>query len=485
MELNRFQKRAVLISKLHEDVKGQLIAKRVCKNDPIFFINNFCWTFDPRKTPSKIPFELYDFQKTDIVNNIKYALDNKEPLHIVKSRDMGLSWVLAAFFAWCLLFKEGFAGTIGSRKESEVDDQTLHSFIPKIAFIIEKLPYWMRGAFDKKKNRSYMKISHPDTGSFIRGEGGDNMGRGGRSTLFFADEFAFVPRSSTVMEAISQNTDVPIFGSTPNGKGNEFARIYFDKKVKSVSIPYSKHPHKDEVWFKKQQVLMTEEQIAQELLCSFTKSVKGRVFPQFDYEKHTKFNTYSPDHLIELCFDFGIGDPTSVGFFQRINGTPRMVDFVEVGQTPELKAGSTFKKVMQHIMTMGQKIDGKFYKYKYAREVYGDPDGAKRDRLSGHSAFGFLRSEYGFISKTKRELIKNGIESCRNVFDEDRIIIDRERCRYFIDALENHKFPDSETSSNDKPIHDWTSHSCSMFRYYIDYHYPMKPKASISIGSYS
>ena len=60
--------------------------------------------------------------------------------------------------------------------------------------------------------------------------------------------------------------------------------------IKRVTYKWDRHPEKTHKWFEKQQRLMTEEQIAQELDCSFSKSTKGRVYPQYDYNIHSVEN---------------------------------------------------------------------------------------------------------------------------------------------------------------------------------------------------
>lgn len=455
--------RANFLQQLELDDKAKVAAYKICTIDPLYFIDHFVWTYDPRLDQATIPFTLYDFQK-ELILELKRTLDKKEPLLIVKSRDMGLSWSICAFFTWCAIFKEGFAGTVASRKQSEVDDGTIQSLFGRISFIIDKLPLFLCQGYDSKKHRVHMKIENPSANTLLRGEIGDNIGRGGRSSMLFLDEFAFVPRSSIVMEAASQNTDCLVMGSTPCGRGNEFARIFHDGRIKSLTYKWDRHPKKDQAWYEKKKEIMTEEQIAQELDCSFAKSQKGRVYPQFDYEIHTAEDLFDKHIQVEMSWDFGIGDPTAIVFFQRTPTEVRIVDYLEM-------ADSSIDKIMEEIRNK---------KYNLSSIAYGDPDGAKRDRTTGHSVFNHLRAQYNITFRTKRELVKNGIMSVRFLLEKRKLVVDK-KLRYFIDCFENYRFPEKEVGENEKPLHDWTSHAMDSMRYFIDFNYPINKPREVSL----
>ena len=69
--------------------------KECCRRDPVFFVNAFCWTYDPRSKPfTRIPLILYDFQEEALIKIIR-AIGNRDLL-IEKSRDMGVSWCVLA-----------------------------------------------------------------------------------------------------------------------------------------------------------------------------------------------------------------------------------------------------------------------------------------------------------------------------------------------------------------------------------------------------
>ncbi|MDR8268393.1 terminase, partial [Acinetobacter baumannii] len=116
------------------------------------------------------------------------------------------------FFLHRWLFVEGFAGGVGSRKEELVDKKgDPKTLFHKFRDMFSKMPQWLKPkGFVEKVHDNYMRIINPDNGATITGEAGDNIGRGGRTTMYFLDEWAFVERQEAVDAAISQNTNVHI-----------------------------------------------------------------------------------------------------------------------------------------------------------------------------------------------------------------------------------------------------------------------------------
>ena len=179
---------------LNENIEARYIAQRFYKNHPVEWINDWCMTFDPRRTgtaidPRLMPFKLFPRQ-VDLVNFLWGCLKDKENGLIEKVRDAGASWVCSAFSAWLWIYHPGSVIGWGSRKEEYVDDSSdPKAIFPKIRQIMEWLPTWMLPlGFVRRLDMAYMKIYNRENGSAITGEAGDNIGRGGRTTIYFKDE---------------------------------------------------------------------------------------------------------------------------------------------------------------------------------------------------------------------------------------------------------------------------------------------------------
>lgn len=259
-----------------DDLKVRTSEFNQCKMSAAYFLSNWAWTFDPRRTPSMIPFDLYDFQ-VEYLDWLQQRIQAKESGIVEKSRDMGLSWLCIGFGIWSFLFRAGSKITYGSRKAAQVD--TLgdpDSILEKGRILLRSLPVWMA---PKDYGDGQFKLINHDNGATITGEGGDNMGRGGRSTVYFADEFAFVERAKRVDGAISQNSNIRIYVSTPNGADNLFAIKRFSGDYPVFTTHWTKDPRKDQAWYEKQKRELDPVILAQEVQIDYFASKENVVIP--------------------------------------------------------------------------------------------------------------------------------------------------------------------------------------------------------------
>lgn len=160
---------------------------------PVEFIMDWGITYDPRnagtKKPAMMPFLLFDRQK-EFVHFLHGCMKDQENGAIEKCRDVGATWVASNFSVWGWLFQDGSSFGWGSRKESLVDKLgDPDSIFEKIRMVLRGLPAFLKPVdFNEKEHVSYMKILNPNNGSTITGEAGDNIGRGGRKSMYFKDE---------------------------------------------------------------------------------------------------------------------------------------------------------------------------------------------------------------------------------------------------------------------------------------------------------
>ena len=265
-----------------------------CKNDPAHWFNQWIWTYDPRGMsfglPANIPFVLRPKQ-VELVDWLIERENSQTHGLIEKSRDEGMSYVVLGFFLHRWLFVEGFAGGVGSRKEELVDKKgDPKTLFHKFRDMFSKMPNWMKPkGFVEKVHDNYMRIINPDNGATITGEAGDNIGRGGRTTMYFLDEWAFVERQEAVDAAISQNTNVHIKGSTPNGIGDRFHQDRFSGRYAVFTMPWRANPDKNwtveyngkiiHPWYEKQLATLDDVVLAQEVDINYAASVEGVLIP--------------------------------------------------------------------------------------------------------------------------------------------------------------------------------------------------------------
>ena len=219
-----------------------------CASDPVYWVNTYCRTYDPRLLPAEpvIPFHLYPRQE-EFLRWLQERETAQEDGLAEKSRDVGFTWLCAAYALHGWLFKPGFAAGFGSRKLELVDQLgNPDTIFEKIRTLLHYLPDWLKPeGFKDADHSNYCRLLHPSSGATITGEGGDNIGRGGRKSIYFVDEAAFLERPATVEKALSQTTRVRIWVSTPNGPGNPFHTKRFSGKTAVFTFHWKEDPRKN------------------------------------------------------------------------------------------------------------------------------------------------------------------------------------------------------------------------------------------------
>lgn len=209
------------------------------EQDPLFFINVFGFTHDPRRDPAKLPFITYEYQDR-LIQELDTAVNEGYDFRIEKSRDMGVSWCVCLWMLWRWRFKPYQSFLMLSRKEDLVDGDS-DSLFGHIDFAMRAMPAWLLPAYSRTK----LSMVNQDNSSAIEGEStNSDAGRGGRRTAILWDEAAAFPNGGyEVASATRDNTLCRIMNSTPKGESNYFADSR--KTTKTFSAHWSIHPRKN------------------------------------------------------------------------------------------------------------------------------------------------------------------------------------------------------------------------------------------------
>lgn len=225
--------------------------KEACSKDILFYVNAFCWTFDPRRINSSVPFITYPYQD-DALLSIVDAVRTGNDVGIKKSRDMGASWIICLAFEWLWHFSPGLTFLMMSRTEDYVDEKgNPKSLFWKIDFLHKNQPKWLlptnRWLGWSDPGRKQLHLENADNGSVIDGESttGD-AGRGDRRTAVMLDEFAAfdVKAGFDALKATRDTTNCRIFNSTPKGSANAFYDVIHKTAARIVSMHWTAHPEK-------------------------------------------------------------------------------------------------------------------------------------------------------------------------------------------------------------------------------------------------
>lgn len=247
------------------------------------FIHDWGVTVDPRVAAkgrmAVMPMLLWPKQRECIRFMYARAM-GAEPGVIVKSRDVGISWLAMGFATGMCVFRDDISIGFGSEKEDKVD----RSGDPDCLFykgrlFIQYLPVEFRGGFNLKTNSAHMRLTFPDRGSSITGEAGNNIGRGGRKLVYIVDESAHIPNPKAIDASLSANTDCRLDMSSVYGMSNSFAERAHNGDIKRFDFHFKDDPRKDDEWERKKRAELDPAIFAQEYDCNFTASIEGQVIP--------------------------------------------------------------------------------------------------------------------------------------------------------------------------------------------------------------
>jgi hypothetical protein len=256
------------------------------RNAPAEFISDWGVTFEPRNLErgliSTIPFVLWPKQ-TEYIHWLLARWQSGERGLCDKSRDCGVTWLSVGFAISMWLFVPGFTVGFGSRKEELVDKRgDPKSIFEKLRFFLAQLPHeFLPRGYSERTCSAHMRLINPVGGGTITGEAGDEIGRGGRTSIYLVDEAAFIERQDTVDAALSQTTNCQIDISTPNGSGNAFykKRMRFANTLRVFTFSWRDDPRKDDAWYQRQREEQSDLTVAQEIDLDYNASSEDSFIP--------------------------------------------------------------------------------------------------------------------------------------------------------------------------------------------------------------
>ncbi len=237
-----------------------------CGKNPNYFFNNYVKIQHPVK--GLIKFDTFEFQDdcVDVFNDERFSI-------VLKSRQLGLSTLVAAYSVWMALFQRDKNILVIATKLT-----VAQNFITKVKTMFRSLPSWIVMPELVTNNKQLLQFSN---GSSIKAiPTSDDAGRSEALSLLIVDEAAFVKNFDDLWmglyPTISTGGRVIIL-STPNGVGGQYHKLYTDAEAgvnefKAIKLPWDVHPERDQDWFEETTKNLSDRQIAQEYLCDFASS---------------------------------------------------------------------------------------------------------------------------------------------------------------------------------------------------------------------
>lgn len=250
-----------------ELIKDELIR---CSNDYEHAIRKYVKTDHPLK--GIIPFNLYPFQVKTLEQLQKHRFNI-----ILKSRQMGISTLVAAYALLNMLFKNNYKVLVIATTQ-DVAKNLVH----KVRIMYEKLPSWLKTiVVDDNK----LQLSFKNGSSIKAVASSPNAGRSEALSLLIVDEAAFIESfediwTSTQMTLATGGDAIVL--STPNGVDNLFHKLWVqaeDGEIEEgldafnpIRLKWDLHPERDQTWRDQQTAILGARKAAQECDCDFLTS---------------------------------------------------------------------------------------------------------------------------------------------------------------------------------------------------------------------
>lgn len=243
-----------------------------CAVDPIHFFKKHFKIQHPIK--GKIPFNLFPFQEDTLrqINDHRYSI-------ILKSRQMGISTLMAAFSLHRMLFRNDFKILVIATKQDVAKE-----LVKKVQLGWDLLPAFLKQGIQVINNNK-QEISFSNGSTIKAVSSSPSAARGESISLLIFDEAAWIRDMDEIWQA-SQMTLATggdcIILSTPAGTTGifhqEWQRALEGSKQEGIvrfhpiSLPWYLHPERNQQWRDQQDEILGKLKAAIECDCSFETS---------------------------------------------------------------------------------------------------------------------------------------------------------------------------------------------------------------------
>jgi len=329
----------------------------------------------------------------------------------------------------------------------------------------------------------YLIFKVPSMNSVIKGESANpKAGRDTQYKFILVDEAAFVDCLDEMFKGLRNATNTLCLNSTPPSEtvNNKFVEI---KEMKNsgfikMGFDWNKNPQHTQEWFDKKTASMTEQEIAQEILRQYDKARVDRSYPEYSDGVHLLgHKVYLNPKSRLYCFqDYGLDGEVFL-FAQKDFEDKLFFIYYKLFKnmlTPEL-----YKELIKCLGDIGYIGNIKDIIF------IGDKSGGKRSRLTKTSVMDeYKKVSGGSISIHSRELSNDEKMRCMKsvlktfISGKPQFNVSNEpTCLEFAKCMKSVRL----NKSRDDHIDDWTTHAVNAAEYGINYLFPIKKAAGVTV----
>lgn len=241
-------------SSLRDIIKEEYVK---CAANPVYFMKKYGKIQHPIR--GKILFELWDFQE-DVLRDFQ----DKRYNICLKSRQLGISTLIAGYSLWLMLFQTDQNILIIATKQ-----ETAKNLVTKARVMYDNLPSWLKTSVIED-NKLSLRFKN---GSQIKAvSAASDAARSEALSLLIIDEAAFIDNIEEIWASAQSTINTggsTIINSTPNGVGNFYHKQWVSAKTgkntfNPIFLHWTVHPERDQAWRDQQDNILGPTLAAQE-----------------------------------------------------------------------------------------------------------------------------------------------------------------------------------------------------------------------------
>ena len=436
-----------------------------------YFLDEFVYIED-KEAHGAIKLRLWPEQKKIIA-----TITDSPLLIVLKARQLGLTWLIAAYVLWQLLRNPLYLAVIISTTE-----ELSIEFLDRVYFIMDRCPVWLgtAGAPIKTRTKQVLEIQHrKGLVSAVKSLPTTEMGAQSKTpNLLVMDETCKNRMAKAIYNAsypgieAAKGQVIIVSNAIKEGAGWYFTRDLFIEsmrglnKFKRIFMPWNAHPHRPED-FKANMVAagMEERDVNENYPESEDEAITDRNIRGVYYAKQMADARkegrlcavpYVEGYEVYTFWDLGIDDSTSIWFMQQIGKEYRFIDYYEntgMGMTHYAKILKERDYVYgDHYMPFDVE----------KREMGGDTDVALSIKEVAENLG--IRPILCVKKAKDSQSVLNSIEHGRNILGQ--CYFDSRKCGKGILCLESYRAEwDEDNDKLDiKPLKNWACHGADAFR---------------------
>lgn len=263
---------------------------QLCREDPVYFVENYCHIEDKDAPQLIVPFKLWPGQKNALRDFAEYRLNV-----VLKARQLGFTWLALAEACRLMVLNSGRTVIGLSRSEDEAKELVrrlgvILRYMPEFVAESGSVPAGWSGPVFESTSLSLTIHFRGKPDSVFRGfASSPSVGRSFTADLILIDEWAFQQFADEIWQSAFPIVNRPlggrVIGLSTIKRGTLFEEIFTnpDNGFHKIFLPWSADPRRDEKWYRETLGALGEDKTMEEYPATVEQALTvpgGAFFPE-------------------------------------------------------------------------------------------------------------------------------------------------------------------------------------------------------------